>query len=286
MWTSLTRIVGVGILSTGLACALATPGMADDGMDGSNPEAGAVVGSDRDVHGETWEFEVTPYLWISSMEGEVSARGVTAPIDVEFADILGNLDLGALFKAEARHGDWAIMLDTVYMKVSDRVRFAGPGPIGTPFGFNAEVETAIVELGGAYRLLNDPLGGSDRRLTGDILAGGRYWHLEQDIEPLRLRELEATQDWIDPFVGGRVNVDASEKLSFGVRADVGGFGIGDASEVTWNLVGLASYHWTEHVSIQLGYRVLDVDRQRGSGAAKRGAELQMHGPTLGLSFHF
>ena len=41
------------------------------------------------------------------------------------------------------------------------------------------------------------------------------------------------EDWVEPMIGGRIIYYTSDKLMFGVSGDVGGFGIGEASDLSW-----------------------------------------------------
>jgi hypothetical protein len=68
-----------------------------------------------------------------------------------------------------------------------------------------------------------------------------------------------------------------------LRFDVGGFGIGDASDITWNLSGLINYKPWKHVGLIAGYRAMDVDYRTGSGLSRFNYDVLMHGPILGFN---
>jgi hypothetical protein len=68
--------------------------------------------------------------------------------------------------------------------------------------------------------------------------------------------------------------------------DFGGFGIGSASDLTWNLWTVVDYRLTERFSLKLGYRIYDLDYSRGSGRNEFGFDGQMTGPVLGLTVRF
>ena len=69
-----------------------------------------------------------------------------------------------------------------------------------------------------------------------------------------------------------------------MQGDIGGFGAG--SQFTWNVEGVFLYCVARFVSLGLGYRALDTDYRRGSGAAKFKFDMLIHGPLLGAVFHF
>jgi hypothetical protein len=140
----------------------------------------------------------------------------------------------------------------------------------------------------------------------DVMAGGRYMYLKQEIDldisrkiirRLAQRKLGnktlkgnitlgGSQDWVEPFVGARVGIRIFEWLTFAVRGDIGGFGIGSASDLTWNLYGIFDIKPWEHVSFKIGYRYWNIDYEHGDGFNELGLTGNLHGPWLGLTLHF
>ena len=58
-----------------------------------------------------WDFGFRPYLWMTGLNGTIGANGVTSPVDMDFGDILSNLDMVWASTMEARCGKWGVMLD-------------------------------------------------------------------------------------------------------------------------------------------------------------------------------
>jgi predicted porin len=71
-----------------------------------------------------------------------------------------------------------------------------------------------------------------------------------------------------------------------VKADVGGFGIGSASDLTWNIYSALDYKFGKRTSFDIGYRIYDIDYSKGSGSNEFGLDAQIHGPILGLTYRF
>lgn len=73
------------------------------------------------------------------------------------------------------------------------------------------------------------------------VVGLRYTHFKQQADlqglgPLRLRgTIGGTEEWIEPIVGARIDVQINDRWSVGVLGNVGGFGIGDASDLSWRI---------------------------------------------------
>jgi len=152
-----------------------------------------------------------------------------------------------------------------------------------------------------------------REFIVDLLAGDRYWHLKNRIDvkipPIQVpgfkiqpsfpafpdlmlpgihvkgvtlagldKTFEATTDWVDPLLGARVRLDLPHKFFVTAIGDVGGFGIGSASDVTWQGAGLVGYKMSPRWTSVIGYRTL--------GLTRNGAEITMFGPLMGMSFKF
>jgi hypothetical protein len=236
-----------------------------------------------------WKFELAPYLWLPAVHGDLAVRGRTTDVDVDLGDRLdlmfdGVKFLVAMGRAEARKGNLLFTLDAVYLNLEDDGT--------TARGLETEVTSQflITEFGGGYRLGTWPLTPEVwPAVSCDVMAGGRYVLLEAGIDidggPRGRRiDIERDMEWIEPFVGGRILLTLSQRITIGVRGDVGGFGIG--SDFTWNLVGSVQYHVSRHIALGGGYRALDIDSTQGSRANRSGLDVLIHGPLLGVVFRF
>jgi hypothetical protein len=221
------------------------------------------------------------------MTGDVTVRGRTADVDVGLGDtldlIFDDLQFAFMGRFEARKGNLLFTLDVDYTDLEDDNT--------TARGLEADVtaQSWIVEFGAGYRLGTWPLSPSVYpALAFDVLAGGRYVWLDLGIDisggPLGGDDVEHDVDWLDPFVGGRLLLTLSPRVSLVVRGDVGGFGVG--SDLTWNLVGNVQYHLSRTVSLDAGYRALSIDYEQGSGTDCFRFDMILHGPMLGAVFHF
>jgi opacity protein-like surface antigen len=231
---------------------------------------------------DEWEFTVTPYLWAAGLDGNATVRGRETSIDASFSDIFENLDFGGMVHFEARKGKWGFFFDPTYMK------FSADGDFGPRGGVDVDVEAemALVELGILYRLLERPVGNENGRfLSLDLLGGGRYIYLkgELDIGGIIDVEVDKSKDWLDAIVGGRIQIDLAERLTFSLRGDAGGFDIGSSSDLTWNLSAALGYELSERTTLWVGYRHLDIDYDDGSDFE---LDVDMSGPVIGVAFQF
>lgn len=226
---------------------------------------------------DDWQFSVTPYLWLVGIEGDLSVKGNEVDIDVGFDDIWDALDFAGQVHIEAVKGRWGLFVDPTYMALSTDKALK-------PATAEMELDMWVFEFGGFYRLGDwAGEGGNGRPMTLDILAGGRYWCLDAEVE-IGLLSREQNVDWIDPFVGLRLIAQINDRLSFLARGDIGGFAVSsDASEFTWNVFAGPTFKLSEKMTLIAGYRALGLDRERGSDFD---GDLTFHGPLVGLNIRF
>lgn len=155
-----------------------------------------------------------------------------------------------------------------------------------------------------------------RRFDVDLLAGFRYWNVNVKtgiettgpsltvggapvsppgiLPPIDTGDVEfpgtflrgidkAKQievDWFDPLVGLRLSADVTRRWTVFVMGDVGGWNVGEASDLTWQVLGGSRIALSDHWALEGGYRVLSVDRNSTF------ENVTMHGPQIGAVFRF
>lgn len=245
-----------------------------------------------------WEFVVAPYLWMSSLKGDITVKGIQSHVDLGFIDALKHLDFAFAFHGEVWwKGKLGIFVDPYYARLSDNQEVELPD-----FNINAKLTatTWIVEFGGLYRVGAWPIGSPYNNFVQktnpivvlELLAGGRYWRLKNEIDIEGSRgvlpsEVDVTKNWVDPFIGGRIRLELAKKLFLQVRADIGGFGI--VSDFTANIYPSIAYELSWHgVGIDpfVGYKALYVNYDTGSGNDQFQYKTWMYGPLLGVAFRF
>ncbi len=100
------------------------------------------------------------------------------------------------------------------------------------------------------------------------------------------RTLGGDEEWVEMIVGARIKFDVFENLAVGVRGDIGGFGIGSGSDLTWNVVAGIDWQFRENMSLKIGYRYMEMDYEQHSGSERFGLDAQMKGPIIGLTIMF
>ncbi len=231
---------------------------------------------------KNWEFELAPlYLWMASMDGDMTVKGVTQSLDLPFDEIFDSLEAAFTFHFEGLYKKrWGLFLDYSLINIKDSA--VGPGP----FKANIEVDfkNKMSELGVIFRFHEE----GPHIL--EALGGARFTDLEAGIvisstPPPPTQVIAGQQKWWDPIIGLRYKWQISDKWKFSLRGDFGlGFGAGDTSDTTWNAIGLIHFQPWKVVGFVGGYRALDVDYETGSGINRFKYDMLMHGPLLAVKF--
>lgn len=223
-----------------------------------------------------WEFQVSPYGWLTGLDGAVGAIPGAPPVDVDlsFGDILENLDVGGMLLASARKGPWVIYADTIYSRLTAKEELGG-----VIFdSVKIRNETAVFALAAGRTVAQSPQG------SIDAYVGARAWSMKNRFELRDVGGGRSTRtekaDWIDPIIGisGRYRL-ADRWMLFGAL-EVGGFGVGADSE--WSVLGGASYAFTERFAASFAWRHLEVDYDKNGILF----DASLSGPVLGATFRF
>ena len=248
---------------------------------------------------DDWEIRLMPYFWMPSLDAEGTVGGplggsLSGNVDLSFGDVLDYLNFTAMGRMEAWNGKWGLTFDGIFMNLGADGSFQGRRGV-VDFSLDADVRLGMADFGLAYRLYEQRFGNDDlQRLVFEPYGGLRYSYLKEEID-LNVniagvgstgRTLGTSEDWVEPFIGGRVIWDLNDKWSLNVRGDAGGFGIGSASDLTWQILGGVDYKLSKNMIFNAGYRYVELDYSHGSGSDKLGIDLRAKGPYLGLTILF
>ena len=109
-----------------------------------------------------------------------------------------------------------------------------------------------------YRLIDS------EKVKIDALAGFRYWYFGENVSfTTNTLNFSASQNWVDPVVGGRITGILTPKVEITVGGDVGGWS--HAAQIDYQVFGLLGYRIKPALALQAGYRYLYFDYLRTSG---------------------
>ncbi|KAA0889957.1 hypothetical protein [Pusillimonas sp. ANT_WB101] len=234
---------------------------------------------------ESWKFEVTPYFFAAGMNGKVGIRGVTSDVDASFSDILKNLDQGFMGLVTASKGRWTYGLEALYVKLDDNASKSVTGPfghVGVKGALGITSKLYVYQGSVAYRVF-------DNAVSVDLLGALRYTKVYTKasvnlsttpgiVFPGGSRSASGSASWTDAVVGTRVFYPVSDKFSLFGYADIGGGG----SDLTYQFMLGADWHFAKNFTAKLGYRQLYWDYSKGGDVWK----MRVSGPYLGLGISF
>jgi len=240
-----------------------------------------------------WSGNLIVYGWLAGVKGTVADAGGTE-IDIPFETFLDLTDSGFQMYAEVRWRKWFLGFDGTWAKLSiDRD--------GTLADLQVSIRQRIFDMRVGYRVLEGtleaPAPARDDRserwgrvVVVDAFVGARYFFtkIKATTTPIIGNPVvvEGTDERVDPFVGGRLGWEFARRWILVLRGDIGGFGIGDAAQFTWQFSANVGFRITRRISVFLGYRLLSYDTITGSGDDETGTDLLQHGPQIGASFRF
>jgi len=238
-----------------------------------------------------WGFYVGPYGWLTGVAGTVVTDGEETGIDVPFKDFLENTNAGLQLYFEARRNRLFIGFDGTWANLGSEVE-------GTLFDLDIEIRQRIYDIRVGYEIYNTEIGDVinkskfdwQRRGVIDLFIGGRYFRTEPVITIIPIigeeREISGVDSRVDPFVGLRIGWDMSYRWMIAFRGDIGGFGIGDAAQFSWQASAKLGFRVSKRVAILAGYRILEYDTVVGEGAYRNGTDLRQEGPIIGAGIGF
>ena len=211
------------------------------------------------------DISFTPYLWLSAGEGRVTVRGRSTDVDFGFKDVFENLEIGFLGHLDVSTGGWGFFADVNYLGVGAANVLADVDLDLTTAEFALTRKVApLVKLYGGFRTYR-----INAKLISKIGQGG---------------QISGSENWLDPIVGVQIKTPVGKKAFFLIGGDVGGFGAG--SDRALSMTTAFGYRIARTVSLTLGYKLLDVDYDTGSGSTLFAYDILYTGPAFGMTFHF
>lgn len=223
-----------------------------------------------------WRFNLTPYGWMTGINGTMSIGDRTADVDITLKDVLKHLDMAFMAAAELGYKRWSFTGDLIYARLHDDIA----PPVGLVFSStHFVVKETIGTMALNYRVIDS------KPAFLDLFAGARVYDVYSQIvlRPNPGREgvnVSVTETWADPIIGLRGRYYVSRAWFLNLYGDVGGFGAG--SDISWQVLGGIGVQAARWCDLELGYRALGFDYEPGRSKQ----DLTTHGPIMGAIIHF
>jgi hypothetical protein len=194
---------------------------------------------------KNWQIDVTPYLWMTGMDADVTVGNRTANVDVGFDDLIDYVQLGGgLIVNAALNNQWVFWFQGDYFSLED-------DDLRLQVLDKLEVELMIIEAAFGYRFDN-PL---SQKGWIDALIGFRYTEFETTLTAVNGISEGKDNDYLDAMLVLRPAFPITEKLVFNPTLAVGA---GD-SDLIYELQPQLEYRFTDKLAGSIGYRRLYYD---------------------------
>jgi len=202
----------------------------------------ALFASSASAQGLDWR--VTPYLWGSSIGGDIALGPVARDVDVEFSDLVNVLSGAALMHVEAQSDDHIVFGDLVWLALEPEEEIATIGGVA-----EAELDTTIIELG--YARDSDAFG---------FEVGVRYWDFDIEIDPALAAGVVRSDSWTDVFGGVRRTRELGSSWTLTTRANLGAGG----SDLAVGFQMDFARELERGNAFVAGFKLLDIDYEASS----------------------
>lgn len=225
---------------------------------------------------EGWQFEVTPYVWLAGLEGDVTVNGTKVDFDKSFSDLFDAVDVAGSVRLGAEYDRIMIgaLVDyfstsTDELDVEDR-----------PDRGSLDTKTLLTELAVGYRVD----GWSEGQSFG-LMVGVRNLHIENDLEVYGEGSFSRDNDVTDAMIYILPSVPVFPSKIEGLRFNpVLGIGAGD-SDLAYELFPQFQYQITDVIAARIGYRTVGW-KFKGDNNDDNELNLSMSGLILGVGATF
>ena len=230
------------------------------------------------AYADETEWLVAPYAWVSDVSYEQSIDD-GAGGEISGSDLIDKADAAGMIRVEAARNRWGVMVDYLWLGLSDQVRVPIPPSAIPNASVTAELDLGIVELGGFYRPSGDDHG-------VDFLGGVRWVRVDTTL--LLIPDVgvadryDRDSEFTDVYLGARYLHRFNDTWDATLRGD---YSFGD-TEGTLNLAASVGYRFGRVFALQLGYRHATYELDDVITGVGETTEIELSGPFLGAVFRF
>ena len=246
----------------------------------------AVLGAPTRAFAQTanWQVDLAPlYFWAATTDGNLAINGARdVPVYMDFADAKSKLAGAFSFHGEAHRGQWGVLGDINFIRLSTDVSYTTPilnAPIAGTLQleqiiFNAKVVYVVKPgsplhlVGGIRTLTMSP----NARFTGPV--GGQ------------LADIDISTTQVAGVGGFTYRPRLGKKVVLLTQADIGG-----GSAFTWSAGGGIEFLLKPWIGLAAGYNALRIDTgtvpKSGTGPVNDVQyAVTQYGPAFSLTFHW
>ena len=224
---------------------------------------------------EGFGIEITPYLWMQGMDGDVSVGQREASFEQDFGDLTDNVDGGFSGLIAPHWGRFVLFGQFDYVDLGlNGDGFDG----GLPANIDGNVEETIVTGAAGYRF--DTFGEN----YIDVMIGGRDLNLDTE---LRAFGNETSNEFgpTDAIVMLRPMLKFSEHWAFNATLSVA---VSGDSDEHYEMSPQILYRFSDTLGLRFGYRRLHYELEEGDDDSTnfRAIDVDLSGFMIGLGWIF
>ena len=251
------------------------------------------------------EAAANPKPWAATLElygfvpirttGSTTVKGFTADTDLWLGDLIPLIQMTASARGSLEQGRFGLLADLSYNRIGDELSRTTPRGLLTG---KAAVTTnlGIYDIALRYRLgARESAVASPGSWTVIPYAGVRIVDAALGVEaqlqgngPFGLqlqRQGELSHTWVQPLLGTQATVFLSPRLRAFGRADIGGFGLGGAQDLSGNAQLGLGYAVGNSTDLNVSWRYMGLGYDNGANRPN-GFTTYQNGVEVGLKFFF
>ena len=233
----------------------------------------SVVNAQTTDSSKTYHFYLEPYLLAASMSGTIGIGQLPNTfICVPASEVFKYFKIGGMLYAEVHNDRFAYTSDLFYASLAQDASSKNGILNGT-----ASVKQFWWELEGLYKVKPWLEFGVGARINS--ITNG----LNINVPGPSNKNVSKGATWVDPIIVTRLKGAINNKWLLQLRADMGGFGIG--SQFAWQLQPDIYYRASRLLELGLGYRIISMDYNKGSGDNRFLYDIEEYGPQLRIGFN-
>ena len=220
-------------------------------------------------------------------------RSVTTEAVLNLGQVLDNLQWITAVRGSVEKGRWGVLTDLSYTKLGQEDGATTPDGLLTGRA-SVNVSQGIYDLAVRYRFGEPEAAvGTPGQFSLIPYAGIRVIDAQMDVAAqVDLGNILSVQrqgnfgrTWAQPLLGTQASLFLSPRLRAFARADIGGFGLGGAKDLSGNAqIGLG-YAVGNSADLNISWRYFGLDYNNGSNPDS-GFSSYQNGLEIGLKFFF
>jgi len=231
-----------------------------------------------------WSFKVAPYAWLAGTATDVGGEKIRQ----SFNDLTSLTNFGFQIITQARYKKWSLSSNLTYAELGDTFE---EGPLNIDFRINQ----IILDTKLGYTLIDKIDFGDDiiRGWAMEVTVGAIYWSNDINVDvdlPIDLPgfpvNFSEKLQYTDLVFGTNFRIILSKSVLLGLSANIGGFGIGNSSDLYWDLLFVNTFKVTKLLTVTAGYKTFTDKTTSGEGAEQIKTNIKTFGPLLGVAFNF